>query len=132
MAFLKEFFKIGLIGLSLSGCLLSLNVLAQTEDLNARDPRLKEGQMFVVKLIPAGKRLQVLITGKEAARVDFDQLGMHATLFVGDKAVSLTPTRDKDRFIIDAAQAAHKKASRLKIEVKEGAKQEQFEFDKLP
>lgn len=105
---------------------------AQTEDLNVRDPRLREGQMFVVKLIPAGKRLQILVTGREAARVDFGQLGLQATLFVGDKAVSLTPKRDKDRFFIDAAQSAHDKASRLKIDVKEGAKQEQFEFDKLP
>ncbi|MBK7892456.1 MAG: hypothetical protein IPJ84_16905 [Bdellovibrionales bacterium] len=123
-------FKSGFISASLLA--LGLSAGAQTEDLNARDPRLKEGQMFVVKLIPAGKRLQVLITGKEAARVDFGQLGMQATLFVGDKAVSLTPKRDKDRFIIDAAQAAHDKASRLKIDVKEGTKQEQFEFDKLP
>ncbi|MBL7686957.1 MAG: hypothetical protein JNJ49_02910 [Bdellovibrionaceae bacterium] len=124
------FFSSGLIAAGLLA--VGTSASAQTEDLNARDPRLKEGQMFVVKLIPAGKRLQVLITGKEAARVDFGQLGMQATLFVGDKAVSLTPKRDKDRFIIDAAQAAHDKASRLKIEVKEGAKQEQFEFDKLP
>lgn len=124
------FFSSGLIAAGLLA--VGMSASAQTEDLNARDPRLKEGQMFVVKLIPAGKCLQVLITGKEAARVDFGQLGMQATLFVGDKAVSLTPKRDKDRFIIDAAQAAHDKASRLKIEVKEGAKQEQFEFDKLP
>ncbi len=125
-----SFFKSGFVAAGLLA--LGLSAGAQTEDLNVRDPRLKEGQMFVVKLIPAGKRLQVLITGKEAARVDFGQLGMQATLFVGDKAVSLTPKRDKDRFIIDAAQAAHDKASRLKIEVKEGSKEEKFEFDKLP
>ena len=47
-------FNSGFISASLLA--LGLSAGAQTEDLNARDPRLKEGQMFVGKLIPADRK----------------------------------------------------------------------------
>lgn len=110
----------------------SLPSFAQTEDLNARDPRLKEGQLFVVKLIPFGKRMEVLITGKEAARIESSQLGLKATVFVGDKAISLTPKKsaelEKPQFSLEPLDP---KASRLKLEVIEGKKKEQFNFEPL-
>ncbi len=48
-------------------------VWAQKEDLNARDPRLQEGQLFTLKFIPKEKRLIVSLAGKKAAEFDPSQ-----------------------------------------------------------
>jgi hypothetical protein len=100
-------------------------------DLNARDPRLQEGQMFVVRLVPAGKNLEVLITGKKAVEFKASDLGLTANLFVGDKVISLTPKRDSQTPARFQLEALDPKASKLKLEIKSGNDLEKFEFDKL-
>lgn len=100
-------------------------------DLNARDPRLQEGQMFVVRLVPAGKNIDVLITGKKAAELRASDLGLTAKLFVGDKVISLNPKSSSQlpaRFQLEAIDS---KASKLKLEIKSGKDEEKFEFDQL-
>ncbi len=100
-------------------------------DLNARDPRLQEGQMFVVRLVPAGKNLEVLITGKKAVEFKASDLGLTANLFVGDKVISLTPKRNSQAPARFQLEALDPKASKLKLEIKSGNDLEKFEFDKL-
>lgn len=101
-------------------------------DLNARDPRLQEGQMFVVRLVPAGKNLEVLITGKKAAELKATDLGLTANLFVGDKIISLNPKRNPQAPARFQLEALDPKASKLKLEIKSGKDAEKFEFDQLP
>lgn len=100
-------------------------------DLNARDPRLQEGQMFVVRLVPAGKNLEVLITGKKAAELKATDLGLTANLFVGDKIISLNPKRNSQLPARFQLEALDPKASKLKLEIKNGKDEEKFEFDQL-
>jgi hypothetical protein len=100
-------------------------------DLNARDPRLQEGQMFVVRLVPAGKNLDVLITGKKAVEIKASDLGLTANLFVGDKIISLTPKRNSQAPARFQLEALDPKASKLKLEIKSGKDEERFEFDQL-
>lgn len=100
-------------------------------DTNARDPRLQEGQMFVVRLVPAGKTLEVLITGKKAAELKAADLGLTAQLYVGEKVISLTPKKNAQgaaRFHLDPIDA---NASKLKLEIKSGKDSEKFEFNQL-
>lgn len=101
------------------------------DDLNARDPRLQEGQMFVVRLVPAGKNLDVLITGKKAAELKVSDLGLKANLFVGDKVISLTPRKNTQAPASFRLEALDPKASKLKLEIKSGAEEEKFEFHQL-
>ena len=101
------------------------------DDINARDPRLQEGQMFVVRLVPAGKNLDVLITGKKAAELKVSDLGLKANLFVGDKIISLTPTKNNQAPASFRLEALDPKASKLKLEIKSGADEEKFEFNQL-
>lgn len=100
-------------------------------DLNARDPRLQEGQMFVVRLVPSGKNLDVLITGKKAAELKVSDLGLKANLFVGDKIISLNPTKNTQAPASFRLESLDPKASKLKLEIKSGAEEEKFEFDQL-
>lgn len=122
------FFSAVLIAFSVT---VSAGVDTAPVDLNARDPRLQEGQMFVVRLVPAGKNLEVLITGKKAVEFKASDLGLTANLFVGDKIISLTPKRSADapaRFQLDAFDP---KATKLKLQIKSGKDEEKFEFDQL-
>lgn len=100
-------------------------------DLNARDPRLQEGQMFVVRLVPTGKNLEVLITGKKAVEFKASDLGLTANLFVGDKVISLTPKRSSQAPARFQLEAMDPKASKLKLEIKSGTDLEKFEFNEL-
>lgn len=113
--------------------LVGSSAFSQTENLNLRDPQMKEGQLFVVKLIPAGKRLDILVTGKQAMQAELTDMGLKATLFVGNKQFELVPSQknpdEPNRFSIEPYAAPFDaKTSRLKLEVKEGSKQEKFEF----
>jgi hypothetical protein len=117
--------------LSVAGSAAFADTKTAPDDINARDPRLQEGQMFVVRLVPAGKNLDVLITGKKAAELKVSDLGLKANLFVGDKIISLTPTKNNEAPASFRLEALDPKASKLKLEIKSGADEEKFEFNQL-
>lgn len=47
---------------------------AQTEDLNARDPRLNEGKLFTVTFTPKAKKIAVSLAGKPQAELGPDRV----------------------------------------------------------
>lgn len=100
-------------------------------DLNARDPRLREGKLFVVRLVPMGKSLDVEITGRTAATVKFDELGLEAKAFIGDRVIDLSPKRVSQKPLRFRFESIDRKDSRLEMEVKTPDGQEKFEFKDL-
>jgi hypothetical protein len=100
-------------------------------DLNARDPRLQEGKLFVVRLVPMGKSLDVEITGRTAATVKFDELGLEAKAFIGDRVIDLSPKRVSQKPLRFRFESIDRKDSRLEMEVKTPDGQEKFEFKDL-
>ncbi len=56
--------------------------------------------LFQVKLIPGDKTLKVYITGVESAKVEFDKLGLEASVFVAGSTHKLKVSRDNDHFNI--------------------------------
>ncbi len=123
-----------LVALAISFWSLAAHTQKVTEpvDLNARDPRLQEGKLFVVRLFPTGKNLEVEITGRTAATVGMDELGLRAKAFVGDRVIDLSPKKISKkplRFRFESID--HRKDSRLEMELKTSEGQEKFEFKDL-
>ncbi len=107
---------------------------ARTEDpmreLQARDPHLHEGKMFVVKIVPAGRSVEVLITGKTAAMVKMTDVGLSATMYVGKKEIVLAPKKtsadaSEARFQLENLQPER---SKLKLRIQRGAEEEVIEI----
>lgn len=100
---------------------------AQTENLDAKGPLLKEGQMFTVKLVPAGKRLEVRVTGHQVAQLKMSDVGLTAAVRIGNRVVTVAPERKGDRFVIQTP--SKELPSALKLNVQYGKKTEQFNFE---
>jgi hypothetical protein len=107
---------------------------ARTEDplreLQARDPHLHEGKIFVVKIVPAGRSIEVLITGKTAAMVRMTDVGLSATMYVGKKEIVLAPKKtsadaSEARFQLENLQPER---SKLKLRIQRGAEEEVIEI----
>lgn len=54
--------------------LFSFGAWAQKENLNARDPRLNEGSLFTVHLVPGERKLTVKLAGKPGAELGPDRV----------------------------------------------------------
>jgi hypothetical protein len=123
-----------LLAVSFNEVAMSDSKTAHTQDpareQQARDPRLHEGKMFVVKLVPAGKSMEILITGKTAAQVKMTDVGLAATMYVGKKEIVLSPKRksadaQEARFQIEDLQPER---SNLKLRIQRGAEEEIIEI----
>ncbi|MCM2282489.1 MAG: hypothetical protein NDI61_11665 [Bdellovibrionaceae bacterium] len=96
---------------------------AQTENLDARYPKLKEGQLFTVKLIPGAKELQVFLAGHKQAEVRLTDVGFEAYVRgSGGKMKPLTATNKGTYFSIPAPTSTDSEL-RLKLDY-QGAKEE--------
>lgn len=122
------------LAVSWSEAAMSDSKTAHTQDpareQQARDPRLHEGKMFVVKLVPAGKSMEVLITGKTAAQVKMTDVGLAATMYVGNKEIMLAPKRKtadarEARFQLEDLQPER---TNLKLRIQRGAEEEIIEI----
>lgn len=89
-----------------------------------------EGQIFVVRLIPAADRLEVLVTGKKVAGVEFSQIDLTAQLNIGNRWIVIPAKRRSDRFELEALPS-RSADSTLKIRLKSQLEVENFEF-KVP
>jgi len=99
---------------------------AQTENLDPMRPtRLHEGKMFSLKLTPAGKKLDILVTGKKAATVNVSDLGVTASLFANGKTYTLVPKKQKEGFSLDLPVEAK---SKLKLDLKYKGDSEKFDI----
>lgn len=106
--------------------LATLVANAQVETIDKRDPQLKEGQLFVVKITPAGKKLEVLVSGKKIADLKISEVGLAASLKFGDRVLNLHPERQNGRFVMDSPETNG--PAQLKLKLQHGKDAEQFEF----
>jgi hypothetical protein len=100
-------------------------------DVNARDPRLQEGKLFTLKIVPQGKSLEVEIAGKKAGELHLDELGVSARLFVGQRPIELTPRRTSLKPLKFRIDSIDESSGKLQIELKSKAGQETFEVESL-
>lgn len=69
---------------------------AQIDQTDPGRPLVNEGSLFVIKLVPGQKRMQLFVTGKEVARIEKENLVVSATsdLQAGKWRVTLKPEGD--------------------------------------
>lgn len=101
--------------------------LAQPTEINPRDPQLKEGQMFTVKLVPAGKQVKIYLVGKEMVDLRLTDVGMNAWVRVGGQMKPISANRGAEYFTIDTAAPDQASALKLKLKYKESS--EEFNFN---
>lgn len=68
----------------------ALSAQAQKEDLNVRDPRLNEGQLFTVKLTPKSKLLEISFAGQPAVHLGSDRVEVFGRELHGSESRELT------------------------------------------
>lgn len=89
------------LGLIVLLLLVARVAFAQTENLNARDPWLKEGRLFTIAITPKSNKAEVFVSGNKLADFQFTKVGMVATLKMGTQIVVLTPKRSKQSFVLE-------------------------------
>lgn len=103
---------------------------AQKEDLNARDPRLNEGQLFTIRFTPAAKKISVGLAGSTQAEMSPGKvilMGREVTHSGKERQLSIKPSGDQ--FEIAEPLTSGQK---LEIEVrdrKDQSKKEVFKLD---
>ena len=95
---------------------------AQSEDNMPDMHQVRD--MLTIKWEPMGKKVKVLVTGYEAAKLEFHDLYVEASYGLGDFKKTLVVERAADAFLIANPEAA--KNIKLKFKVKE---QEAFDYD---
>lgn len=90
-----------------------------------------EGQLFVVRLVPAARRLDVLVTGNKVADVDISKVGLTARLKMGDRTIVIPASRKGDRFRLESLPTRTHNAT-LELRVNQDEKVENFEFQLPP
>lgn len=120
---MNRFVAVCLASVLISGVSLvsACSARAQTEDLNVRDPKLKEGQMFTVTVVPAAKELKVFVVGKEQARLKMSDLGLQAFVRSGGTMRLVNATKKADHFVISEKPA---EGSELRVKLEYGDKTE--------
>jgi hypothetical protein len=102
----------------------------ESEPFNSTNPNLRAGQMFTVKVVPAGKELDIFVTGRRVKKIVFDDLELQTMIQSGEKRW-FVPVKRKDGHFriakpVDMADGA---ASKLKVEVRHKAAVENFNFE---
>lgn len=104
------------------------DAFAQSEDLNARDPRMNEGKMFTVKLFVGDKRLVVSLAGNPAIEADASRVmvfGREISKSGKSRRLKIVPS-DSQFEIVDAVGLSE--AIQIDVEDKATKKKETFEF----
>lgn len=113
--------------------ILSLSVFAQREELDQKWPHLKEGRMFTLKLVPAGKKLEVQVIGKDVATVDLNDIALFATGRSGADTWDVQVSREGDRFmLVNPAGTKNVPSLDLKLKVVRKKQAEEFQFISVP
>lgn len=73
---------------------------AQLEQVELKNPYTVSGELFVVRVVPAGRKMQVFVVGNEVSRLQFDKLHMLASIKAGTKIWSVDAGKKKDYFLI--------------------------------
>ncbi len=113
--------------------LFSASSHSQTEDLDYKGPQLKEGRMFTLKLIPAGRKLEIQVIGKDVAAVDLNEIALFATARSGTESWDVQVEREGSRFLL--AHPTSKKdvpKHELKVKVVRKRQAEEFHFPSVP
>ncbi len=113
--------------------LFTASSFSQTEDLDSKWPRLKEGRMFTLKLIPAGKKLEVQVTGKDVAAIDLKDISISATARSGQESWDVEVSREGEKFVLPYP-ISDKDVPKLDLKLKVVRKKqaEEFHFISLP
>lgn len=121
----RRWMRNGILAMTIAlGCVGATNVGAQPEDLDVRTPKLKEGQLFTVKLVPAGKEMQIFFAGHKQAEVKMSELGLQAYVRgSGGQMRSVTATNRGTYFTVPASEG-----SELRLKVDYQGKQEEYQF----
>lgn len=116
-----------------SGVLLVAAILSQTlqaqpsRDENFRDPRMKEGQMLSVRLVPAGKQIKVYLVGKEMIDIRKTDVGLQAFVRVSkDEMKAVGVQKGTDHFLITNPEDM---SSELKLKIDYKGSSEDFKFN---
>ena len=108
--------------------LSAIGLAAHPENTSAQGI-VQEGQIFVIKLIPAGRRVEFMLTGKRVASIDFESVGVTASLELGDKRLVLPMKRKGNRFELEALPVtAGESMLKLHLNLKLGNEVEDFVF----
>ncbi len=103
-------------------------ILAQSENIDVRDPRLNEGQMFTVKLTPADRRIEVSVVGAPAALLGPERIEIFGREVHSGKTKTLTIRPSGEAFeIVERLNLGV--PIELDVRDKENKKKETFKFD---
>jgi hypothetical protein len=100
-------------------------------DLNARDPRLKEGRLLSIRIIPEGKNLEIEVAGNKAVEVNYGNIGLSAKLFVGDRPIELKSRRTSVKPLRFQIEALEQTKGKMRIELRSESIQETFEMENI-
>jgi hypothetical protein len=92
-----------MIGLALALATFMLDVIpakAQLEQVELKNPYTVSGELFVVRVVPAGRKMQIFVVGNEVSQLQFDKLHMLASIKAGTKIWSVEAGKKKDYFLI--------------------------------
>lgn len=78
------------------------SAVAQLEEFQARNPYVVTGQMFTVRVVPAGKKMQVYVAGNEISQLQFDKLHLVASFKAGNRSWTVDAGKKKEHFLIEA------------------------------
>lgn len=125
----------GLIGNSLPILLFVMCglVAAQPSIDRPQDSNMKAGQLFNVRIAPAGKRIEVFIAGRDAASIDFSNVNLKATVTVGTKRWFFIPKKESDHFVLSTPPDFPVRAeSELHLQFNSKEKEETMKFNLKP
>lgn len=89
--------------------------------------------MFSVRLVPAGKELDILVTGKRVKKIVFADLELLASIQAGERQWFIPAKRKNGHFRVATPAGLTEDAKpKLKIEIRHKGDVENFDFDVNP
>ena len=125
-----NFWKMILLA-SLLPCRLSANPIeADQFNTYSQNPNLIAGRLFTVKIIPAGREVDIIVAGTETKKIVFKELKLRASILSGEQAW-FTPRRiSEGRFRFQMpGPAGGKTPLGLRIKIKNEKESEDFKFE---
>lgn len=101
----------------------SLN--AQPENLNARDPYLREGKMFNLVITPKNGKTEIFVTGTKVADFRFTDVGLLARVKAGKRVIVLSPRKETSSFVLEGVPTT----GQMELKLKHKAAEEKFEVE---
>ncbi len=121
----KQFLKRSILAMALGSTVFSLR--AQTVDFDVKYPRMNEGQMFTIKLVPSAKTTRIYVIGKQAAKIKMTDVGLKISLVQDDKSTPIETSVDGDHFVLTLPTDQMASKTHLKLNVKYKDKNEEIE-----